>query len=61
VPGTSSLTLAFPLSSAVRGGSETIGFTTRMREHKKRELHTRDQSCQLGSSGWIAYESAFHR
>jgi hypothetical protein len=27
VPGTSSLILSFPLSSAVRGGSGTAGFT----------------------------------
>jgi hypothetical protein len=34
MPGTSSLTLSFPLSSAVRGGSETVGFTNTVFEEE---------------------------
>jgi hypothetical protein len=50
---TSSLTLSFPLSSTVGGGSGTVGFTNIVFEVEgasEEELHTRDQSCQLGSS-----------
>jgi hypothetical protein len=34
VPGTSSLTLSFPLSSIVGGGSETVGFTNTVFEEE---------------------------
>jgi len=33
----------------------------RKKEYQKRKLHTRDQSCHLGSSGWTAYESTSHQ
>jgi len=50
VPGTSSLTLSFPLSLTVGGGSGTAGFTNTVFEVEGAS-DTRDQSCQLGSSG----------
>jgi hypothetical protein len=55
VPGTSSLTLSFPLSSTVGGGSKTVGFTNTVFEEEgaseEEATYPRDQSCQLGSSG----------
>jgi hypothetical protein len=35
--------------------------SSRKKEYQKRELHTRDQSCHVGSSGWTAYESTSHQ
>jgi hypothetical protein len=64
VLGTSSLSLSFPLSSTVGGGFGTAGFTNKVLEvegAQKRELHSRDRFCQLGSSVWRAYKSASHQ
>jgi hypothetical protein len=52
VPGTSSLILSFPLSSAVRGGSGTAGFTKTVFEVEgasEEGATSRDRSCQLGA------------
>jgi hypothetical protein len=64
VPWTSPLSLSFPLSSTVGGGSGTVGL-------KKTVLEVEGVSvggatyprpvCRLGSSELIACESAFHR